>query len=191
VTCDVWRVTCDLWRVTCDVQHGARAKLSTSDNEYAAAIKLSADAAIAPTAAKGDGALQPLHVGMILLLLLLLLLLADSAAAAFYEGFLVEVARAEAQKRPRSVGAVLMVVLLMMLIMLLLMAVTSCDCGGDSRPLPQSYDLPSIGVVASTVPRASPAAAATDRPATPASASGHRRLGGSASRRPSTGTLFH
>ncbi len=54
------RVTCDVWRVTCDVQHGTRAKLSTSDNEYAAAIKLSADAAIAPTAAKGaaccDGA---------------------------------------------------------------------------------------------------------------------------------------
>jgi hypothetical protein len=83
-----------------------------AEQDYASAIKLSADAAIAPTAAKGEtvlvviGAMFMLTMTMMMMMMMMMMFIVFTAATAFYASFLVEVSRVAAKRRPKSVAAV-------------------------------------------------------------------------------------
>ena len=84
-----------------------------AEQDHASAIKLSADAAIAPTAAKGETVLVVIDAMFVLtttmitmMMMMMMMFIVFTAATAFYASFLVEVSRGAAKRRPKSVAAV-------------------------------------------------------------------------------------
>jgi hypothetical protein len=104
----------------------------------------------------------------------------DDTTAVFYSSFLVEISKAAAQRRPRSVSAVRMQLLRAPLVPLM-------------RITPQVHEMPAIGLVASSVEAgaASPVEAARPQASALASPATPLRSSSAASASRHTGTRFY